>query len=71
MVAVAKRGPVSLSGPHFWIRVAKCFGQRRIQIWKLSQVWLQHTAVQQSSYADLVTIYGWWRDLDSIGARLF
>ena len=39
MVAVAKRGPVSLSGPHFWIRVAKCFGQRRIQIWKLSQVW--------------------------------
>ena len=39
MVALAKRGPVSLSGPHFWIRVAKCFGQRRIQIWKLSQVW--------------------------------
>ena len=39
MVALAKRGPVSLSGPHFWIRVAKCLGQRRIQIWKLSQVW--------------------------------
>ena len=39
MGALAKRGPVSLSRPHFWIRVAKCFGQRRIQIWKLSQVW--------------------------------
>ena len=21
--------------PHFWIRVAKCFGQRRIQMWKV------------------------------------